>query len=690
MPIDEEVIQRYRIEPRVAGESAADTIDNADFAIYRTKIELICQDGKDVLMRCGISDAIQAGDCIAGIYTASGDLSLASVGTYLHAATGAVPIKYIQKHYANDPTVGVHDGDIFFCNEAIYGGIHNPDQLNLMPVFAQGQLVAWVVAASHESETGAIIPGGMPPHAPDRYSEGIKIPPLKVGRNFQMITDVVTSITNQVRDERMIGTDMRARSSACVKMRERVLELIDSIGVEHFRGILRKACEVASAGARAKVAQLNDGVYRHVVFFDTIGHEEGLAKVSIELRKKGDSITLNLDGSSPQTRSFLNTRPHIIRAHLVGDLAQYLFSDLPASSGLLEPFEIVAPEGTCVNPSFEAALSGSVRLSPMVLQGVHMCINKLIFASRFREYVSLPLGTGSRNITHGGFNQYGQRVVGMMVAAMNGGGGGARPEMDGVDGAGVYFGGLGDSLDVEHDELRAPFVYVFREIPCDAGGYGRQRGGAGIANCIMLRGNKGQYSISSVGVTTRFPVDQGLFGGYAAGLAPLVSVYDGDWMKKVLAEKGTLPQSYESLLADVKARHRDEAESSQKYVVSGTVKGMRDEGSVVALIASSAGGYGDVLERDPQSVLADLRRGFTSAWVAHHIYQVRLHEDGSLDAEASERARAQERENRKGRGKRFDEFEAQWKKQRPKQEILQFYGPWPTALTFAQAEQAAS
>ena len=689
MPIDEEVIQRYRIEPRAAGESLADEIDNADFAIYRTKIELICQEGKDVLMRCGISDAIQAGDCIAGIYTASGDLSLAAVGTYLHAATGAVPIKYILKHYVNDPTVGVHDGDIFFCNEAIYGGIHNPDQLNIVPVFVGDEIVAWVVAASHESETGAIIPGGMPPHAPDRYSEGIKIPPLKVGRNSKMLTDVVNSIVNQVRDERMIGTDMRARSSACVKIRERVQELISTVGAARFRGILRKACEVAAAGAKAKVAELNDGIYRHVVFFDTIGHEEGLAKVSIALHKRGDQITLNLDGSSPQTRSFLNTRPHIIRAHLVGDLAQYLFSDLPASSGLLEPFEIIAPEGSCVNPGFDAALSGSVRLSPMVMQGVHMCINKMIFASRFREYVSLPLGTGSRNITHGGFNQYGQRVTGMLVASMNGGGGGARPNLDGVDGAGVYFGGLGDSLDIEHDEIRAPYVYLFREIPRDSGGFGRQRGGGGIANGIMLRGNVGPYSVSSVGVTTRFPVDQGLFGGYAAALAPIVQVLDADWLKTVVAETGTFPQSYHALLEDVQARHRKGPGFAEMYTVSGTIKGTREEGSVVALVGSSAGGYGDVLERDPAAVVLDLGRGFTSSWVAHNVYQVRLHEDSSLDAEATSRAREEERENRKRRGKRFDEFESEWNKRRPSDEILKFYGPWPAGLTFPETGKVA-
>jgi len=57
------------------------------------------------------------------IYTAGGDMAVAVAGTYLHATTGQIPIKYILKHFKDDPTVGIKEGDFFFCNEAIYGGI---------------------------------------------------------------------------------------------------------------------------------------------------------------------------------------------------------------------------------------------------------------------------------------------------------------------------------------------------------------------------------------------------------------------------------------------------------------------------------------------------------------------------------------------------------------------------------------
>ena len=79
---------------------------------------------------------------------------------------GQIPIKFILKYWRDNPTVGVRPGDIFYCNEAIYGGIHNPDQFAIMPVFHGEELMAWCVVGAHQSETGGNEPGGeSPPRA---------------------------------------------------------------------------------------------------------------------------------------------------------------------------------------------------------------------------------------------------------------------------------------------------------------------------------------------------------------------------------------------------------------------------------------------------------------------------------------------------------------------------------------------
>ena len=90
---------------------------------------------------------LHSGDIIVGLYTAKGDLVAAYCGVYLHAVTTQIAIKYILKHYKDDPTIGVKEGDIFYANEALYGGVHNPDQVAVMPIFYNGELIAWSAAS---------------------------------------------------------------------------------------------------------------------------------------------------------------------------------------------------------------------------------------------------------------------------------------------------------------------------------------------------------------------------------------------------------------------------------------------------------------------------------------------------------------------------------------------------------------
>jgi len=51
----------------------------------------------------------------------------------------------------------------------------------IVPVFYKGQLIAWCGAANHTTETGAVEPGGMPVTASARFTEGMNLPPMKVG-----------------------------------------------------------------------------------------------------------------------------------------------------------------------------------------------------------------------------------------------------------------------------------------------------------------------------------------------------------------------------------------------------------------------------------------------------------------------------------------------------------------------------
>ena len=100
---------------------------------------------------------------------------------------------------------------------------------------------------------------------------------------------------------------------------------------------------------------------------------------------------------------------------------------------------------------------------------------------------------------------------------------------------------------------------------------------------------------------------------------------------------------------------------------------------LVAGGTAGGGGYGDPLERDPQLVMQDLENGVISHRAAKEIYRV-AYDPASLmiDQEKTTRFREEERANRKKRGVPFETFEKEWLTLKPDQEIMEFYGDWPS------------
>src|ERR671931_1592989 len=244
-----------------------------------------------------------AGDVMVALFSASGDLVNAAAGTYLHAIIQPILIKYIIEQYGENP--GIADGDIWFANHALYGGIHNTDQVIVLPIFYEGRLIAWAGAANHTTETGAVEPGGMPVSAAARFHEGLNLPPVKIGENHRLRDDWV-EVFNAfgLRAPQMITTDLKARATAADRVRTRVLEVADKEGPDFVVGVLRRMLQVAEEGARRRIASWLDGKYRCVTFADALGTEHGLVRnADLTLVKEGDEVVLDFTGTSPENLS---------------------------------------------------------------------------------------------------------------------------------------------------------------------------------------------------------------------------------------------------------------------------------------------------------------------------------------------------------------------------------------------------
>src|ERR1700732_4533484 len=204
-------------------KECAAKIQQGDYEIGVQVTNDILDEAMEVFVRASRSYCGVSGDSMVALFTAGGDLINASCGTYLHAIIQPIVIKFILRYDAENP--GIRAGDIWYTNDALYGGIHNPDQVALMPVFHKGKLVAWASAALHTTETGAIEPGGMPVSARSRFDEGLNLPPIKIAENYELRNDFLEfSSVYCLRAPAMFISDLRAVPTTADRVRVRVLD----------------------------------------------------------------------------------------------------------------------------------------------------------------------------------------------------------------------------------------------------------------------------------------------------------------------------------------------------------------------------------------------------------------------------------------------------------------------------------
>lgn len=669
---DHEVVQRLRPEPMTEAEAAAQAhIDPVEFDIFKHKMHMIALEGKETTMKLGASTAMRWGDVAFGVFTRQGDLSVCATGIYHHAVLGQLPLKYAVKHWVDEPSVGVRDGDSFFYNDPFYGGVHNADMGLAVPVFYKGELMCFIAAAVHTGEAGGTEPGGTCNTAKTKYDEGLLVPPIKIGENYQLREDILNMLAAMTRDPRTMILDIKARLAAARIAQRRVLEVIEEKGPEFFIGGLRRILTQTGEAAKRRVAELNDGIYRQPRFLDTVGTESGLTKINLTMIKQGDRIIMDFENTSP----LVEGRP--INSFFQGILGLscvyycgWLFHDLPANNGLLEAIDWRFPDDAMVNAKGDASTSLAPLVQTCFTQGIFLTGARMTYSYDSSRAVAAWF-SGFAIPTFGGINQFGEGIADI-TPEINATGCGARPDMDGVEAAGAFFATMSDCSDVEATESDRPFLYTFRNLFNNSYGHGKQRGGCGVGFGLMVH-DTNRFMLGSMGGGSRFPTTLGLFGGYAVPPVFVQTVHDSN-LKTLMADGETpLPHN----LSGVFAADNPEIGTKQAVDVSMVVQPFND-GDTYYVGVGGGGGYGDPLEREPASVLGDLRNGRVSHWAAANIYKIAYDtETMRFDAEGTDALRKAARAERLARAKPYGDFVKDWSKLSPPEDALRYYGSWP-------------
>jgi acetone carboxylase alpha subunit len=671
-----EIMRDHSLAPRTADEDAIlqRGLDPHHVHHVRGLINAALSEAFQMVNQMGAAPGAKWGDLVTGIYTTSGDLAMiAPHGIIAFAACCFYPIKFIIKYWAKDPTVGVRDGDGFIHNDARYGGIHNTDQSMMMPLYYKGEIVCWLSSTVHEGENGACEPGGMPAAAESKYDEGIKMSPFKIVENFQLKRDLVTFLQNSVRDPKLQLEDMKVKLHAVMRLRERITAILDQYGKEALIGTLRSHLEDTETEMRKRISELPDGTTRVAAFMDSTLRENAMQKIQCAITVKGDRMIVDFRGTAGQFMNrAVNTNIASFKAALCTGLLQNIWPDLPHTMAVLSPIEIVTDRNSICDA--EGEMPQAMSLMPLFKACVIWTIpmNKLNYSVPHRYSASIASQYDqAATFIYGGLTQHGD-ITGNFCGDINGNGQGARSDADGEHSVSPVFGFMCDTGEHEINEEDTPIIRLgAQRLAKDRIGFGKYRGGLGYEQIATARGSA-MWGFMTGCEGSKFPSAQGLFAGYSCPAYQLMKI-KGINVFDVLKEKPDTIREF-----DILHLMNDQPIPGGKYSSHdmGMTFELCNEGEIYMICQGTGGGYGDVLERDPELVMKDLEHDLMSHELAHDIYKV-VYDEKSLtvDADATDKLRASYRKERIARGKPFDAFCKEWVTKEPPQHFM-YFGSW--------------
>jgi len=672
---DPEIMRSHAIAERSVYENAciAKGVDRLTVERVRKRIAGALDEGYEMCEAQGAAPGAKWGDLTTAIYTAAGDVSYLSChGVIAFSAILHHPIRYIVKYWKDEPTVGIHEGDGFIHNDARFGNVHNTDQSMIMPIMRDGEVIAWVAATIHEGENGACEPGGMPSGSETAFDDGLRMSPFKIVERGHLRRDLLTFLQHSVRDPKLQLADLKVKIGSVRRIMERVDAVIEEVGVEAFVAALRVTVEDVDTEVRRRISELPDGTVSFNQFMDSTLKENILIKMACKIHIKGDKMTVDLRGTGPEILNrAINSPLCSVKSMMMQAILAFWWPDLPRCTSAMSCIEIISDEGTWADASYDAPMGQSLQASFRSFSVMQALYGKMQFSTP-NKYSNVVANWFNQINTFlwGGITQHGD-TVGNLCADLNGMPGGAKPFKDGEDAVSPLFCAMADTAEQEVMEEEVPFMQlVSKRLVRDNMGFGKFTGGMGYEMIVASEGTP-HWGFMTVTSGSKFSSIYGMFGGYGCGTYPLATVKGVNVYDAIRKDPSKFDLSMEKVM-------NEQPFEGGKYNTHhmGLQFDVAKDGELYMISQGAGGGYGDPLERDPESVVRDVELGRISAKVAGDIFAVAYDADTfRLDAERTAELRTQVRKARLERGRPYQEFVESWVTEEPPAD-LRYYGSW--------------
>ncbi len=567
-----------------------------ELEVVKSAFETIADELAIIIMRTSCSSIVRdAIDYSTALCDAGGRTLAQGATTPLHLGSFHDAMRNLVATQAGR----VSPGDIFIFNDPyLAAGQHLPDIYIVRPIFIADRIEGWATTVAHQNDIGGIVPGSNSIGSTEIFQEGLRLPLLKLvdaGRENTAIWDILAA--NVRVPDKVIG-DVKAQVAACLVGEREFAKLFARWEPERFRAACAEIHDYAERLTRAEIADIPDGTYRFENHIDGLGDDPRPIPFRVALTVRGDEITVDWTGTSPEVRAGINAPMPFTHAASYAAIRSVLSPDIPNAQGFTRPIRVVAPAGSIVNPRPPAACGArgitGFRMMDCVMGALAQALPDRVPAD----------GSGGSTLPTIGGRQDGKPFI--FVETIMGAWGGS-PAQDGQD-AVAHLGANQSNVPVETIEADYPLRVERYGFVTDSGGPGRHRGGMAIERVFRLLADEATLTVRSD--KRRFP-PFGLAGG-KPGSGSLNVVNPGTASERVLPVLITEP---------VPLRR----------------------GDVFRHVLASGGGWGDPHSRDPDLVLEDVRLGRVTPEGARRDYAVAITcgaEGLSIDAAATAALRA--------------------------------------------------
>jgi N-methylhydantoinase B len=614
-------------------------VDVVTFEVLRHRLWEINDEMALTMGRISGSPAVyESGDFNSAILTADGHGLFAGVYVIRQASALDLVVQAVLERFEGD----IHDGDVFLTSDPWYGALHAMDTAVVAPLFWDGECVAWTGVVIHELDVGGPHPGSWCVGARDAYQEVPLIPPVKIVDGGRVRKDVESVFLRNSRTPEINALNLRAKIAAQMTTHDRLREIIRQYGKDTFLALQGQIIDYVRDAVRRRIAPLPDGVWYATALLDHNGVENQVYRLHLAMTKQGDRLTFDFTGTAKQVPGSINCA----YSGLVGGILQVLFPllcfDLPWSHGAVQDcITIVSEPGTINNALFPAGTSmATVNACQATGNLVWEAMGRLYGCSEHLRDEVMALGYGGVCMSvWGGPRADGRPFVNLFTDSV--GGGGARSFRDGIDTCGNMIAPAYGIPNVERIETLAPVLYVYRKERAETSGAGMHRGGVGLEYMIVPHGAPAPLEAVFFGTGASHMETKGIAGGLPGSIQRSLVLRRSGVADNF--SRGRIPVSLEE------AGYQTLEVSEAKHVT------WMEAGDAWVNFCTGGGGYGDPLDRDPERVRVDVRRGLCTRDEARQLYGVVLTEGMAVDAAATAGLRRESRDGRLARGVRLGE-----------------------------------